>query len=152
MMWILQLFEATPMLAPIYNPVTHMVPPSFPLLIIVPAVAVDLLMRKLGRGNDWKLAALLGISWVGIMLAVHWFWAEFLLSPAARNYFFGADQWSYNNRLGPWRYQFWNLDVDAAGKWSPLGFVRGMGIAIVLSMIAARLSLLWGSGLARVKR
>jgi len=152
MMWILQLFEAAPMLAPIYNPVTHMVPPSFPLLIIVPAVAVDLLMRKLGRENDWRLAALLGISWVGIMLAVHWFWAEFLLSPAARNYFFGADQWSYNNRLGPWRYQFWNLDVDATGKWSALAFLRGLGIAVALSMIAARLSLLWGSGLAKVKR
>ena len=152
MSWILQLFEATPMLAPIYNPVTHMVPPAFPLLIVIPAVAVDLLMRRFGRRNDWKLAALLGLTWVAIMVTVHWFWAEFLLSPAARNYFFGADQWSYTNRLGPWRYEYWNLDRDSAGKWSALAFARGIGIAVVVSMIAARLSLWWGNGLSRVKR
>ena len=152
MMWTLQLFEATPMLAPIYNPVTHMVPAPFPLLIIIPAVAVDLLMRRFGRGNDWKLAALLGLAWVGSMVAIHWFWGEFLLSPAARNFFFAADQWSYSDRLGPWRYQFWGLDTDAAGKWSMLSFLRGLGIAAVLSMIATRISLLLGSGLARVKR
>jgi hypothetical protein len=152
MTWILQAFEATPMLAPIYNPVTHMVPPGFPLLIIIPAVAVDMLMRKLGRGNDWKLAALLGVSWVLIMVTVHWFWAEFLLSPAARNYFFAADQWSYTDRLGPWRYQFWTLDRDAAGQWSPLAFAKGLGIAVVVAMIASRISLLLGNGLSRVKR
>lgn len=140
------------MLAPIYNPVTHMVPPAFPLLIIIPAVAVDLLMRRFGRGNDWKLAALLGLTWVGIMVLVHWFWAEFLLSPAARNFLFGADQWSYSDRLGPWRYEYWTLDRNGAGKWSALALFRGLGIAVVVSMIAARLSLLWGNGLSRVKR
>lgn len=152
MSWILQLFEATPMLAPIYNPVTHMVPPAFPLLIIIPAVVVDLLMRRFGRGNDWKLAALLGLAWVGIMVLVHWFWAEFLLSPAARNFFFGADQWSYDNRLGPWRYEYWTLDRNAAGSWSAVALFKGLGIAVAVSMIAARLSLLWGNGLSRVKR
>jgi hypothetical protein len=152
MMWILQLFEARPMLAPIYNPVTHMVPPAFPLLIIIPAIAVDLLMRRFGKDNDWKLAAMLGLAWVGIMVLVHWFWAEFLLSPAARNFFIGADQWSYTSRLGPWRYQFWALDRNAAGEWSPVLFAQQLGIAVVLSMIAARISLLWGSGLQRVKR
>ena len=152
MMWILQLFEATPKLAPIYNPVTHMVPPAFPLLIIIPAVAVDLLMRKFGRRNDWKLAAVLGITWVAIMLAVHWFWAEFLLSPAARNFLFGADQWSYTDRLGDWRYHYWSLDVDAAGKWDPALFARGIGIAMIIGMVASRISLALGSGMARVKR
>jgi hypothetical protein len=152
MMWILQLFEATPKLAPIYNPVTHMVPPAFPLLIIIPAVAVDLLMRKLGRRNDWKLAAALGVTWVVIMLAVHWFWAEFLLSPAARNFFFAADQWSYTDRMGAWRYRYWSLDVDATGKWSPTRFASGIGIAMIIGVIASRLSLALGSGMARVKR
>ena len=152
MSWILQLFPATPKLAPIYNPVTHMVPPSFPLLIIVPAFAVDLLMKRFGRGNDWKLAALIGVTWVTVMVAVHWFWADFLLSPGARNYFIGADQWSYGDTLGDWRYRFWTLDVDAAGKWSPLGFLRGIGIAILVSIVASRISLFFGNGMARVKR
>src|SRR5438067_5702304 len=30
-----------------------------------------------------------------------------------------ADKWDYNNRLGPWRYQFWNLDHDAGRNFSP---------------------------------
>jgi hypothetical protein len=152
MMWVLQAFDATPKLAPIYNPVTHMVPPSFPLLLIIPAIAVDLIMRRFGRRNDWKLAAMIGVTWVVVMVAVHWFWADFLLSPAARNFFFGADQWSYTDQLGPWRYSFWHLDVDAHGKWSPLLFARGIGFAILLGFVSSRLSLFVGSGMAKVKR
>jgi hypothetical protein len=152
MMWILQLFPATPKLAPIYNPVTHMVPPAFPLLLVIPAVAVDLLMRRLGRRNDWKLAAAIGATWVLVMLGVHWFWADFLLSPAARNFFFSADHWSYGDRLGDWRYQFWTLDVDSRGSFSLLLLAKGIGIAIVLSMVASRISLALGNGMAKVKR
>ena len=152
MMWILQLFPATPKLAPIYNPVTHMVPPAFPLLLIIPAVAVDLLMRRYGLKNDWKLAVMIGATWVAVMLAVHWFWAQFLLSPAADNYIIGANQWSYNARLGPWTHQYWNRDVDALGNWSPLRFAKGIGIAMILAIVASRLSLFWGNGMSKVKR
>ncbi|HYL04744.1 MAG TPA: hypothetical protein VE075_01810, partial [Thermoanaerobaculia bacterium] len=49
MTWILPLFPATPRLAPIYNPVRHMWPPLFPELLVVPAVALDLLLRRAGR-------------------------------------------------------------------------------------------------------
>ena len=152
MSWILQLFEATPKLAPIYNPVTHMIPPAFPLLIIVPAIAVDLLMRRFGRGNDWRLSAAIGVTWVVVMVAVHWFWADFLLSPYSRNFFFGADQWSYTDQLGPWRYRFWHLDVDANGKWSPFLFAKGIGFAMLLGIVSSRLSLFVGSGMAKVRR
>ena len=34
--WILPLFAAQPKLAPIFNPVKHMVAPAFPLLLVVP--------------------------------------------------------------------------------------------------------------------
>ncbi len=152
MMWILQAFAATPKLAPIYNPVTHMVPPAFPLLLVVPAVAVDLLMGRYGRRNDWKLALMIGVTWVAVMVAVHWFWARFLLSPAADNFIIGANQWSYDARLGPWTHQYWNRDVDAAGNWSPLGFARGIGIAMILGVVASRISLFWGNGMSKVKR
>jgi len=152
MSWILQLFPATPKLAPIYNPVTHMVPPAFPLLIIVPAIAVDLLMRRFGRGNDWKLSVAIGVTWVAVMVAVHWFWADFLLSPPARNFLIGADQWSYSDRLGDWRYRFWTLDVDATGKWSPLGFAKGIGFAMIIGIVSSRISLFLGGAMTKVKR
>ena len=152
MIWILQLFEARPMLAPIYNPVTHMVPPPFPLLLVFPALALDLLVQRLGRGRDWSLAVLAGAVFVLVMLLVHWPWAEFMLSPGARNYFFAGDQWSYTERLGEWRYRFWNLETDAAGKLSPLLFGRQIAIAIALAFVSARVGIWIGNGIARVRR
>jgi hypothetical protein len=151
LIWTLQLFPAQARLAPIYNPVTHMVPPPFPLLIIVPAMIIDLLMRRV-RGHDWRLAVTIGVSFVLAMLAVHWFFADFLLSPSARNFFFAADQWDYTERLGDWRYQFWTLDRDARGAWSPALLLRGLGIAALTAMVSARVGLWWGNGMARVQR
>src|SRR5207237_1694830 len=42
MILVLPLFPAHPKLAPIYHPLDHMLPPAFPLLLIVPAAAIDL--------------------------------------------------------------------------------------------------------------
>jgi hypothetical protein len=145
LMWTLQLFPATPKLAPIYNPVTRMVPPPFPLLLIGPAFAIDLLMRKL-RGRDWLLALVAGVTFVIVMLAAHWWWAEFLLTPNARNNLFGSDRWDYNAKLGPWVYQFWN-----DGQTS-LSLIRGLGIAALTAIVTSRIGLWVGSGMARVQR
>src|SRR4029434_9602330 len=49
MVWILPLFPAHPKLAPIYNPVDRMVPPAFPLLLVLPAIGIDLVMRRSAR-------------------------------------------------------------------------------------------------------
>jgi hypothetical protein len=145
LMWTLQLFPATPRLAPIYNAVTHMVPPPFPLLLIVPAFAIDLLMRRFS-GRDWLLAFAAGLTFVATMVAVHWWWSEFLLSPNARNAIFGADQWDYNVKLGPWRYEFWRAEQTT------LAFLRGLGVAALTAIVGSRLGLWIGSGMARVQR
>jgi hypothetical protein len=47
--WILMQFPAQPKLAPIFNPVTHMVALPFPLLLVFPALAIDLILRKAGE-------------------------------------------------------------------------------------------------------
>jgi hypothetical protein len=146
LMWTLQLFPATPKLAPIYNTVTHMVPPPFPLLIIVPAFGFDLLVRRF-KGSDWLLAPVLGVSFVALMMLAHWWFAEFLLTPHARNYVFAADQWTYYFRMDQWRYDFWDTDAGA-----PLRFWRGIGSAALTAMLTARLGLWIGSGMARVQR
>ena len=164
MLWLLELFPAQSRLAPVFNPASHMVPPPFPLLLIVPALLIDLLLRSMGRGRDWLTAALVGLTFVAVMLVVHWFWAEFMLSPAARNAVFGADRWDYSARLGAWRYQYWNLDGSASGtfKWgragdvvgafSPVLFVRGLGIAALVAMVSSRLGLWLGTWLSDLKR
>jgi hypothetical protein len=51
MTWVLPLFPATPKLAPIYNPVRHMWPLFFPELLILPALAIDLLLRRTGQAG-----------------------------------------------------------------------------------------------------
>jgi hypothetical protein len=150
--WILQLVPATPKLAPIYNPVTHMVPPPFPMLLFIPAIAIDLLLTRSDRMNEWALATAIGISFVVLMIGVHWFWADFMLSPGARNFFFGADQWDYTNRLGDWRYSFWDKDAGADGSWSARRFGIGMAVALVAATFSSRAGLAWGRGMSRVKR
>jgi hypothetical protein len=52
--WILMQFPAQPKLAPIFNPVTHMVPLPFPLLLIFPAIAIDFILRKAGESYTTK--------------------------------------------------------------------------------------------------
>ena len=144
MIWILQLFPATAKLAPIYNPVTHMVAPPFPLLLVVPAIAIDIIMRKFR--NDWSRAMLMGTSFVLLMLAAHWWWGEFLLSPVARNAVFAGDQWDYNIRPGPWQHQFWNTAPSLPA------FVLGIGAAAATAIVTSRVGLWIGSGMARVQR
>jgi hypothetical protein len=146
LMWTLQLFPATARLAPIYNPVTHMVPPPFPLLLIVPAVAIDLLTRRFKGRSDWLLAPVLGLAFVAIMLFAHWWWAEFLLTPSARNVVFAADQWDYYIKPGDWRYQFWTEERGF------VDMVRGLAIAAVTAAVSARVGLWIGRGMARVQR
>ena len=89
---------------------------------------------------------------VAVMLVVHWFFAEFLLSPYARNVVFAADRWDYTDRLGAWQYQYWNLDRDATGAPSVALLLRGLGIAVLTAMVSVRVGLWWGNGMARVQR
>ena len=145
MIWILQLAPATPKLAPVFNPVTHLIPPPFPLLLIVPAVAIDLAMRRIGRNHDWLLSLLLGIVFLATFAVVQWFFAEFLLGPHARNYFFGVDQWDYSSRLGPWRYRFWRAETNPVTPTT-------LAIAALIAVASARIGLWWGNWMARLRR
>ena len=147
MLWILPLFPARPLLAPIYNPVEHMWPTTFPLLLILPAIALDLLCQRVPPGPraDWLLAPLVAALFLAVFLAAQWLFADFLLTPQARNWLFAADQWYYQARPGPWRYRFWNQEDDAL----TLG---GLAVALVLGTVSARIGLARGAWMARVKR
>jgi hypothetical protein len=158
MVWVLPLFSAVPKLAPIYNPVTHMVPPVFPLLLVVPAIAIDLVLRRrAGRAQtrpqrDWVVALVIGVLFTALFFAVQWTFAEFLMSSAARNAIFAANEWDYNIKPGAWQYQYWNLDRDASGQFSPMLLAQGMLIATGITVLSARFGLACGKALTRVKR
>jgi len=155
--WIFPLFPAQPMLAPIYNPVTHMVPPPFPMMVILPAIVIDVLMLAWGkklvlqRGwkvmlQDWLLAVAIAVSFVGIMLPVQWHLSKFLLTPAADNWFFvGTGVWPYYAKIGDWSRQFWDLQKDPVS-------VQGIAIAVIIGIISARLGLWCSRWMLKVRR
>jgi hypothetical protein len=149
LIWVLPLFPAHPKLAPIYNPLTHMAPPPFPMLLVVPAFGIDLILqtagRKRGFWRDTGVAVVLGVTFFLLLFAVEWPFSEFLLSPGARNHFFGGNaMWGYPDRLGSWCTEFWDPQ-------NRLG-VKSALIAIGGGAVASRLALWFGNWLSEVKR
>ncbi len=148
---VIMQFPATPRLTPILNPLTHMSAFGFPLLLVVPALAIDLILRRADSRGDWSLAVLIGLAFTAGMVAAHWPFAEFLLkSPLAQNDVFLARHWPYNALLGPWTQQYWNLGPD--GTWNATAFLRGLGVATVVAILSARVGLVWGAWMRRVRR
>jgi hypothetical protein len=92
---ILPLFPATPKLGPVYFPVTHMVPANFPVLLIVPAFALDLLWQRTKSWKARQVAIVSGIVFTAVLAAVEWPFANFLLSKASENRFFGTIYFGY---------------------------------------------------------
>ena len=145
--WILPLFPAVPKLGPVLYPVTHFVPTGFPMLLIVPAFALDWLWQRTERWGAWKQSLVSGAVFLGTYAAVQWPFASFLMSPAARNWFFATIYFGYNtNPLSLYaRYQF------VPGE-TPADFWREAALALVLSVLLIRLAWACGDRLQRIQR
>jgi hypothetical protein len=147
-LWVMPLFPATPKLGPVFTNVTHMVPLDFPVLIIIPAILLDLILNRWGTKNKWLLAAMLGVTYVAAMLAVHWPFAEFLITPAARNWIFGQGYFPYAVSPSDYHLQWEFGDAAKTG----LAFARGMGIAVAVAILSSRVGLAAGDGMGRLRR
>ncbi|NYF88935.1 hypothetical protein RBB79_05285 [Tunturiibacter empetritectus] len=95
---ILPLFPAQPKLGPVFYPVTHMVPAKFPILIVVPALALDLLWQRTREWKPWMVALVSGFLFIAVLMVVEWPFANFLLSKASENRLFGTGYFDYNSR------------------------------------------------------
>jgi hypothetical protein len=95
---ILPLFPAQPKLGPVFYPVTHLVPAKFPILIFLPAIALDLLWQRTRNWKPWKIALVSGFLFIAVLTIVEWPFASFLLSKASENRFFGTIYFDYNSR------------------------------------------------------
>jgi hypothetical protein len=148
MAWLLAPWPATPKLGPIYQPVTHMVTLGFPLLVLVPALAFDLIGRRGARWRPSLLAVALGVAFVATMLAAHWPFTAFLLSDASHNGVFLGDHLPYSvpPRASWARGEFHDADGSRAA------LLRGLAIATVTAIVTARLGLGWGAWMRRVRR
>jgi len=178
--WILTLFPAHPKLAPIFNPVTHMVALPFPLLLIFPALAIDLILRRVGESYQTTsvigkgavdslspydgeragvrdkfqriaLAILLGAVFFVILITVQWFFSKFMLSPYARNWFFMGDRvFGYNFPKGEWQTQFWRLDPNKPNA-DPIT-ISSIAITLVLASASSWVGLFFGNWMRKVRR
>ncbi len=87
---VLPLFPAQPKLGPVYQHVTQFIPPEFPMLLIVPAFLLDTFWQKSRNWNAWSVAFISAAIYVCVLVAVEWPFADFLMSSASRNRFFGT--------------------------------------------------------------
>jgi hypothetical protein len=146
MTWILPLFPAEPKLGPVLYPVTQFTPPEFPLLLIVPAFALDLLWQRTEDWGAWKRSLVSAAIFLVTFAAVEWPFAIFLQSPEARNWFFGTKYFGYNvNPISRYaQYQFANE--------APSETWRQAALAFAISLVLLRIGFAYGDRLRRIRR
>ncbi|MGE0439693.1 MAG: hypothetical protein AB7L66_00435 [Gemmatimonadales bacterium] len=159
MNWVLALVPATPKLGPIYNPVTTLVPPGFPMLLLAPALVIDWLVSRAGRGSDGLLAVAAGAAMVTVLFAVQWPFAAWLLTLDQPNYWLGQGYWDYSSPLGVWTQQFaqvpgtrWVRGAGWTGELDRLVLAQGLVTALGFGIVSSRIGLWWGNWMTRVRR
>ncbi|HEX5178919.1 MAG TPA: hypothetical protein VFW04_06290 [Gemmatimonadaceae bacterium] len=147
MVWLLPLFPATPRLGPIYQTVTHMVPPDFPLLLLAPAFVLDLMFQRVPDTlRGWRLAALLGTVFFAVFFAAQWSFGSFYNSPASENWVFASTNYYY--ALPKTSYAYRHIFPPVR----PAKLAGGLALAAGLAVLSSRLGLACGDWLRRVKR
>ena len=149
MVWLLPLVSARPLTGPVYNALDHLMPPPFPLLLIVPALGLDLLLKKIRwperRGVDWLQAGAFGLFFFLSFLIGQWMFSSFLLSPSADHWFFagGGKHWPFFLKINPpARTAFWESGADVMNGANALR-------ALALALIATRVGLWIGAWMNR---
>jgi hypothetical protein len=90
LLWTFPLVPAQPKLGPVLVPVTNLIPPEFPLLLLPAALALDAwAWRRRGQPGIATVVAA-AFLFTAIFFVCQWPFATFLMSPHARNFFWGA--------------------------------------------------------------
>jgi hypothetical protein len=146
--WGLPLVPAEPKLGPVYQRITHLVPPDFPLLFIVSAIVFDLVRRRIGDWSNWAQSAVLGAAVFFSFLAVQWPFAYFLMSPASRNWVFATNDFAYFLPSTDPLVQ--NIFVPTENTMAQ--FAVRMVLALVVAILTIRIGFAWGGWMRRVRR
>jgi hypothetical protein len=146
--WILPLFPAEPKLGPVYQKITHLIPPDFPPLLIVPAIVIDLVRHRIVGWNRWAQSAAVGAAFLVSFSAVQWPFADFLMSPASRNWIFATNNFPYFIRpQSPWaRNIYFPTDASATAFWIH------MGLAVLVAVVMTELGTRWGEWMRQIRR
>jgi hypothetical protein len=144
---ILPLFPAEPKLGPVFRQVTHFVPPKFPLLLIVPAVLLDLLWSRIGHRNKLLVAAISGPVFILGLVSVQWPFADFLMSRASQNRFFGTGYHDFG--VPPWDADVTRHFLNVQHGWA---LWSGLSMAMLYAAISAWLGLMLGDWMRKIHR
>lgn len=146
LIWILPLFPATPLIGPVYQPITHMLPPHFPLLLVLPALVIDLVVQSL-KQNDWIKTVLCGLAFTLVFMGGQWYFAGFLLSPGADNWFFaeGGRHWPFYMQAGSERTLFWGMEQSPVTAGTIFG-------CMLLAIASSRIGLWVGRWMGKLQR
>jgi hypothetical protein len=144
---ILPLFPAQPKLGPVYQPVTHFVPPAFPLLLLVPAVLLDFLWSRIGNRSRPLVALASAPVYLLSLVAVEWPFASFLMTNAAQNRFFATGYHPY--AMPPWSASVTRHFVNAGHGAFPF---RGLALAMICAAISTWLGLGLGGWMRKIQR
>jgi hypothetical protein len=112
----------------------------------VPALATDLLLQ---RSKAWRpviagLAA--GVVFLTTFIAVQWPFANFLMTPLARNRFFGTEYMDFSTPPQSAYARFEFVDATSQQLW------RGLLVAALLSALMAWLGVRAGRAMQKVRR
>jgi hypothetical protein len=146
--WFMPLVPAEPKLGPVYQHITHLIPPDFPLLLIVPAIVFDLVRQRLKLRNKWSQAAVLAGAFLASFVLVQWPFANFLMSPASRNWIFATENFPYfAPPNSPWVH-----NIFISTEHTSLGFAARMLTALLVGVLMVHIGLAWGEWMRRLRR
>ena len=147
-LWLLPLFPAEPKMGPVHHQVTHFIPWEFPLLLIVPAFALDLILQRTAAWRPLVRGVVAGLAFFAVFVAVQWPFADFMLSPAARNWFFGGGYVDFGTPVqSPLaRFEFFYREQEAAQFW------RVMVMAGLMACFMSWIGIHAGRAMQKVRR
>ncbi len=143
-LWVFARFPAEPKLGPVYQPITHLIPLEFPMLVIVPAILFDRIGARLLAWPRYRQAMVLGAVFVVTLIAVEWPFADFLSGEWSRNWIFGTDYFPYFDQPD-WPGPRHELMHDGA-------LVTGMLQAVLAAMASSWVGLVLGDAMRKVRR
>jgi len=147
-LWIFPLFPASPKLGPVLTDVTHMLPLGFPILLIGPAIFVDLVFQRTEGRSGWFQAALAGAVFLAALIAVQWSFADILITPFARGRLFGQGYLPYF--FPPSRYYL----IFEFRKSDPTrtALLARLSLAGISAILSSRIGIVIADALKRLRR
>ncbi len=133
----------------VWSKLSRVIIGGFAIVLAAPLIGLNLLFTKQKQEawNKWLQAAVAGIIFLSILIAVEWPFATFLMmSPAAHNWAFAPNDFPYfAPPTSPTvRHVFVPKTVEV--------FWLNMGLAFVLSVVSMRIGITYGNWLSRVRR